>query len=171
MACEILVSWPGSEPAFLGLEVQCLNHWTIGEVPVLATWKHHWPFVFQRKPKRCKQPISVQFSSVTQLSLTLCDPMDYSMPGFPVHHQLPECTQTHVHWVSDAIQPPHPLSLPSPPALNLSEHMVFSKESVLRIRWPKYWSFSFNISPSNEHSGVISFWMDWLDLLAVQGTL
>ena len=122
MACEILVSWPGSEPAFLGLEVQCLNHWTIGEVPVLATWKHHWPFVFQRKPKRCKQPISVQFSSVTQLSLTLCDPMDYSTPCFPFHHQHPELTQTHVHQVGDAIQASYPLLPPSPSALNHFQH-------------------------------------------------
>ena len=79
-------------------------------------------------------------------------------------------SQTHVHWVSDAIQTSHPLSSPSPPALNLSQHRVFSNESVLHIRWPKYWSFSFNISPSNEHPGLISFRMDWLDLLAVQGT-
>ena len=97
--------------------------------------------------------------------------MDCSMPSLPVHHQLPEFTQTHVHWVSDAIQPSHPLSSPSPPAFNLSSIRVFSKESALCIRWPKYWSFSFNISPSNEHSGLISFRMDWLDLLAVQGTL
>ena len=79
-------------------------------------------------------------------------------------------SQTHVHWVSDAIQTSHPLSSPSPPALNLSQHRVFSNESILHIRWPKYWSFSFNISPSNEHPGLISFRMDWLDLLAVQGT-
>ena len=97
--------------------------------------------------------------------------MDCSLPGFPVHHQLPELTQTHVHPVSDAIQPSHPLSSPSPPAFNLSQHQCFSKESVLRIRRPKYWSFSFSISPSNEYSGLISFRMDWLDLLLVQGTL
>ena len=115
-----------------------------------------------------------QFSSVTQLCPTLCDPMDCSRPGFPVHHQLPEFTQTHVHWVGDAIQQSHPLSTPSPPAFNLSQHLfkwVFSNESVLRIRWPKYWSFSFSISPSKEYSGLISFTMDWLDLLAIQGTL
>ena len=93
------------------------------------------------------------------------------MPGFPVHHQLLEFTQTHVHWVSDAIQPSHPLSSPSPPAFNLPQHQGLLNESALCIRWPKYWSFSFNISPSNEHSGLISFGMDWLDLLAVQGTL
>ena len=115
--------------------------------------------------------IEVQFSSVAQLCLTLCDPMNCSTPGLPVHHQLPESTQTHVHWVHDAIQPSHPLSSPSPPAFNLSSIRVFSNESVLHIGWPKYWSFSFNICPSNEHSGLISFRMDWLDLLAVQGTL
>ena len=97
--------------------------------------------------------------------------MNLSTPGLPVHHQLPEFTQTHVHRVSDAIQPSHPLSSPSPPALNLSQHQSLSNESALRIRWPKYWRFSFNISPSNEHSGLISFRMDWLDFLAVQGTL
>ena len=111
-----------------------------------------------------------QFSSVAQSFLTLCDPMNRSTPGLPVHHQLPEFTQTHVHRVSDAIQPSIlccPLLLPSiPPSIR-----VFSNESTLRMRWPKYWSFSFSISPSNEHPGLISFRMDWLDLLAVQGTL
>ena len=97
--------------------------------------------------------------------------MDCSTPGFPVHHQLPELTQTHVHCVGDAIQPSHPLSSPSPPAFNLTPSTrVFSSESVLHIRWLKDWSFSFSISPSNEHSELISFRMDWLDLLAVQGT-
>ena len=93
------------------------------------------------------------------------------MPGFPVHYQLPELTQIHVHQVSDAMQPSHPLSFPSPPTFNLSSIRVFSNESILHIRWPKYWSFSFSISPSNEHPGWISFRMDCLDLLAVQGTL
>ena len=93
------------------------------------------------------------------------------MPGLPVQHQLLESTQTHVRGVSDAIQPSHPLSPPSPPALNLSQHQGLFNKSALPIRWSKYWSFSFNISPSNEHPGVISFRMDWLDLLAVQGTL
>ena len=97
--------------------------------------------------------------------------MNCSMPGLPVHHQLPEFTQTHVHWVSDAIQPPHPLLSTSLPALYLSQHEDLSNESALCIRWPKCWSFNFNISPSNEHPGLVSFRMDWLDLLAVQGTL
>ena len=97
--------------------------------------------------------------------------MDCSMPGFCVHHQLPEFTQTHVHWVSDIIQPSHPLSSPSPPTSVFSSIRVFSNESVFHISWPKYWSFSFSISASNEYSGLISFRMNWLDLLAVQGTL
>ena len=97
--------------------------------------------------------------------------MDSSTPGFSVHHQLPKLAQTHVHQVSDVIQPSHPLSSPSPPAFNLFQHQFFSSELVLHIRWPKYWSFSFRISPSNEYSGLISFMIDWFDLLAVQGTL
>ena len=96
--------------------------------------------------------------------------MNRSMPGLPVHHQLLEFTQTHVHQVGDAIQPSHPLSSPSPPVPIPPSIRVFSNESTLCMRWPKYWSLSFSISPSNEHSGLI-FRMDWLDLLAVQGTL
>ena len=95
------------------------------------------------------------------------------MPGFPVLHCLPELTQTHVHRVSDAIQPCHPLSSPSPPLPPsiFPSIRIFSNESVLHIRWPKYCTFSFSISPSSEYSGLISFKMDWLDLLTVQGTL
>ena len=111
-----------------------------------------------------------QFSSVAQSCPTVCDPMNHSMPGLPIHYQLPEFTQTHVHWVSDAIQPSHPLSSPSPPPIPPSIR-VFSNESTLRRRWPKYWSFSFSIITSNEHPGLISFRMDRMDLLAVQGTL
>ena len=96
--------------------------------------------------------------------------MNHSMPGFPAHHQLPEFTQIQIYRVSDAIQPSHPLSSLSPPAPIPPSIRVFSNESTLRMRWPKYWSFSFSISPSNEHPGLISFKMDWLDLLAVQGT-
>ena len=97
--------------------------------------------------------------------------MNCSTPGFPVLHHLLELAQTHIHWVSDAIQPSCPLSSPSPPVFNLSSIKVFFSELALRIRWPKYWSFSFSISPSNEYSGLVSFRKDWLDLLAVWGTL
>ena len=116
---------------------------------------------------------SVQFTLVTQSCLTLCNPMDCSNPGFLVLHHLLELAHTHVHWVSDVIQPSRPLSSTSPPAFNLSQHLsqVFSNESSLHIRWPKYWSFNFSISPSNEYSGLISFRIDWFDLVAVQGTL
>jgi len=114
--------------------------------------------------KKC----SVQFISVAQSCPTLFDPMNCSTPGLPVHHQLPEFTQTHVHRVSDAIQPSHPLLSPSPPAFNISQHQVFSNESTLPMRWPKYWSFSFSIISSKEIPGLISFRVDWLDLLAVQ---
>ena len=114
---------------------------------------------------------SVQFSSVTQSCPTLCDPMNGSTPSLPVHHQLPEFTQTHVH---ELVMPSSHLILccpllllpPIPPSIR-----VFSNESTLHMRWPKYWSFSFRISPSKEHPGLISFRMDWMDLLAVQGTL
>ena len=121
--------------------------------------------------KANKRQCSVQFSSVTQSCLTLCNPMNHSMPGLPVHHQLLEFTQTHVHRVGDAIQTSHlcrPLLLlpPIPPNIRVS-----SNESTLHMRWPKYWSFRFSISPSKEHPGLISFRINWLDLLAVQGTL
>ena len=115
--------------------------------------------------------VSVQFSSVAQSCLTVCDPMDCTMPGYPVHHQLPELAQIHVHWVDDTYSN---ISF-SVVLLLLSSIFpsirVFSNESLLCIRWPKYWSFNFNITPSNEHSVLISFRMDWLDLLAVQVTL
>ena len=97
--------------------------------------------------------------------------MDFSTPGLPVHHQLPELTQIYVHWVGDAIQPSHPLSSPLLLPSIFPSIRVFPNESVLYIRWPKYWSFSFSSRPSSEYSGLISFRMDWLDLLAVQGTL
>ena len=116
-------------------------------------------------------PDNNQFSSVAQSYPTLCNPMNCSTPGFPIFHYLLEFAQTHVHWVDDAIQPSHPLLPPSPPTFNLSQIRVFSNESVLHIKWPKYWSSSFSIRPSSEYSGLISFRMDWVDLLAVQGTL
>ena len=114
---------------------------------------------------------SVQFSPVAQSCPTLCNPMNRSTPGLAVHYQLPEFIQTHVHRVGDAIQPSHPLSSLSPPAPNPSQHQSLSSESTLRMRWPKDWSFSFSIIPSKEIPGLISFRMDWLDLLAVRGTL
>ena len=112
-----------------------------------------------------------QFSSVAQSCPTLWDPMDCSMPGFPVHQQVPEPTQTHVHHISDANQPSHPLSSPSPPAFNHSQHQGLFQWVSSSHQMAKYWSFSFNISPSNEYSGLISFKIDCLDFLAVQGTL
>ena len=99
----------------------------------------------------------------------LCNPMNCSMPDIAFHHYVPDFAQTQVHWVSDTIQPSHPLSSPFPPVLNLSEHEGLSKELTLSIKWPKYWSFSFSLHPSNEYSGLTSFRMNWLDLLAVQG--
>ena len=113
------------------------------------------------------QHFQFSFSSVAQLSPSLCDPMKCSTPGLPVHHQLPEFTPTHVHRVGDLILcRPLLLLLPIPPSIR-----VFSNESTLHMRWPKYWSFSFSIIPSKEIPGLISFRMDWLDLFAVQGTL
>ena len=112
--------------------------------------------------------------SVQSLShVRLCDPMNRNMPGLSVHHQLPEFTQTQVHWVSDAIQPSHPLSSPSPPAFNLSHHQGLFQwvSSSYQVAKGLELCISFIISPSNEYSGLISFRMDWLDLLAVQGTL
>ena len=121
--------------------------------------------------KRWQEYTEIQFNSVTQSCQTLCDPMDCSTPRIPVHHQLPDFTQTHVYQVSmpsSHLILCHPLLLlpPIPPSIR-----VFSNESTLRMRWTKDWSFSFSIIPSKEIPGLISFRMDWLDLLAVQGTL
>ena len=126
--------------------------------------------VVENPPANSKD-VPVLFTSVAQSCLTLCDPKECSTPDFPVHHQLPELAQTHVHWVSDVIRPSHPLHPLLLLPLIFSSIRVFSNESVLCIRCPKYWSFSFSISPSNEYSGLTSFRRDWLDLLAVQGTL
>ena len=137
---------------------------------LLGQKKKLW-YIYTGQCSECKaKPCTVKFSSFTQACPTLHNPINCSMPGFPVHHQLVKLAQTHVHWVGDAIQPFQPLHslilLPSiPPSIR-----VFSSESTLHMRWPKYWSFSFSISPSNEHPGLISFRMDWLDFLAVQGT-
>ena len=110
---------------------------------------------------------SIYCCSVTKSCLTLCDPMDCKLPDFPVLHCLPEFAQTHVHWIGDAIQPSHSLSSPSPPALKISQHQIFSNELALCIRWPKYrlFSFSSSISPSNEYSRLISFKIDYFDIL------
>ena len=119
----------------------------------------------------CREIPLSQFSSVAPSCPTLCNPMNRSRPSLPVHHQFPEFTQTLVHWVGDAIQPSYPLLSPSLLPSIFPSTRVFSNASALRIGWPKYWSFSFSINPSSEHPGLISFRMDWLDLLAVQGTL
>ena len=126
-----------------------------------ATWPSlqgifHW-WDTRRTPSEKE---NLQFSSVTQSCLTACNPMNCSTPGLPVHHQLLEFTQTHVHRVGDAKQPSHPLSSPSPPAPNPSQHQSLFQWVNSYMRWPKYWSFSFSISPSNEHPGLISLRMD-----------
>ena len=113
----------------------------------------------------------VQFSSVAQWCPAVYDPTNHSTPGLPIHHQLPESTQTHVHWVGDTIQPSHPLSSPSPPALNLSQHQGLFNWVSSSHQVAKLWSFSFSISPSNEYSRLISYRIDWLDLHIVQGIL
>ena len=113
---------------------------------------------------------NIQFSSVTQLCTTICNPMNCSTPGFPVHHQLSKLAQTHVHQVSDTIQPSHLLSSPTPPASIFPSIRIFSSESTLLMRWTKYWSFSFSIS-SSEYSGLMSFRINWFDLLAVHVAL
>ena len=118
----------------------------------------------------CQIPKGYCFS-VAKSCLTLCNAMNCSMPGFPVLHCLPEFAQTHVHWVSDAIQPSHPLSLPSPLTLNLWQHQGLFQWVSSLYQVAKFWSFSLSISPSNEYSGLISFSIDWFDLLAFQGTL
>ena len=110
-------------------------------------------------------------SLIAQSCPIFCDPVDCSIPGFPIHHQLPELTQTHMHTVDDAIQPSHPLLSPSPPAFNLAQHQCLFQWVSSSHQVAKDWSFSFSISPSNEHPGPISLRIDWSDLLAVQGTL
>ena len=135
----------------------------------ILRWQRVWGTLISSLHKRALfPPLKLHlmvFSLVTQSCPTLCDPMNHSTPGLPVHHQLPESIETHVHCVGDAIQPSHPLSSPSPPALKVSQHQGLSNESALHIRWPKYWSFSFNISSSNEHPGLISLPKSNLDLL------
>ena len=114
---------------------------------------------------------SVKFSHSVMSDSLRPHGLQHSRLPYPPIHQLPELAQTHIHWVSDAIQPSHVVSSPSPPAFNFPSIRVFSNKSVLHIRWPKYWTFNFSISPSSEYSGLFSFRMDCLDLLAVQGIL
>ena len=167
----------------------CTRHWSHSiDKLILHAYQHHPPErmrmslpCFRTATDGCMARYTAQaayglwplhvLSLVQSLShVRLGNPMDRSTPGLPVHHQPPEFTQTHVHRVGDAIQPSHPLSsLLFPPSIFPSIR-VFSNESVL-IRWPKYWSFNFSISPSNEYSGLISFRIDWFNLLAIQGTL
>ena len=162
MVCGILVPCPGIEPRPPAVEAWSLNHWTARKVwASLSKNLFDCTIIFFS---------SAQFSSVTQSCLILCDPMDCSTSDFSVHYQLPKLAQTHVHRVSDANHLILYLLLLLLPSI-FPNIRVFSKESVLCIRWPKYWSFSFSISPSNEYSELISFRIDWLDLIAVQGTL
>ena len=126
---------------------------------------YFWRHSNNDSDKKFVEKTKYQFSSVGQSCPTLCDPMNCSTPGFPVHHQLPEFTQTHVHPVGDAIKPSHPRSSPSPPAPNPSQHQSLFQWVSSSHELPKYWSFSFSISPSKEHLGLISFRMDWLDLI------
>ena len=162
----------GSLKRFCLEEMKCMTLWWKSDLGRGKTKRWEGVLGIQATPKMWGNCITVSsVNSVAQSCLTLCNPMVCSSPGFPVHHQLSEPTQTHVHHVGDAIFLSHPLSSPSPPPSIFPSIRVFSNESVLRIRWPKYWSFSFSISPSNEYLGLISFRMDCLDLLAVQGTL
>ena len=152
---------------YLGVIFLLFIYITLIQFRLHFLWRIMWPCIYLRNVFFV---CSVQFC--TQSCLILGDPMDCSMTGFPVRHQLLEFAQTHVHWVSDAIQPSRSLLSPFPPAFNLSQHQgLISYESVLYIKWPKYWNFSFSISPSNECSGLISLRMVWFDLLAVHGTL
>ena len=121
--------------------------------------------------RRFNVRLFLESCSVAQSCSSLCDPMDCSTPGFPVLYYLPEFAQARVHWVNGAIQPSHLLLPPSPPALVFSSINVFYNVLAVGIRWPKYWSFSFSISPSSEYSEFISFRIDWFDLLAVQGQI
>ena len=124
---------------------------------------YFFPTCFPKITKESVFQQDVQFSSVVQSRPTLCSPMNCSTPGLPAHHQVPEFTQTHVYRVGDAIQPSHPLSSPSSPA-PIPPSISLFRESTLRMRWPKYWSFSFSISPSIEHPGLIFRWTAWISL-------
>ena len=165
----------GEKYSVLGFERQyCIAVITIGSGSSLPGFKSQLYSVMLRKVlnSQCwfylkNECHNLQFSSAAQSCPLLCNPMDYSTPGFPVHHQLPELAQTHVHRVGDTIQPSHPLL----PLLLLPSIFPIMSQFFHHIRWPKDMNFSFSISPSNEYSGLISFRIDWFDLLAVRGTL
>ena len=148
------------------------SHATVYGVTKRWTWLSDWhqTCIVLTHWVLSTRPVS-SVSSVAQSCLNLCNLMDCSTPGLPAHHQLPEFTQTHVHWVGDAIQPSHPLSSPSPPALNLSQNQGLFKWVTSSHQMLKVLEFSFRISPFNEYSGLISFRVNWLNLLAVQGIL
>ena len=150
--CQISLSWAPKSPRIVATAMRYQK--------VIAPWKESYD----------KSAAGAAAKSL-QSCLTLSDPMNHNTLGLPVHHQLPESTQTHVHCVGGAIQPSHPLSSPLLLPSIFPNMRVFSNESALHIRWPKYWSFSFSTSPSNEYSGLISFRIDWFNLLAVQWTL
>ena len=147
----------GSHPSF-----HCTTHISSGKTKVKGD------FI---RAKNFEKQLIVQFSSATQSCPTLWDPMDSNMPGLPVHHQLPEFNQTHDHWVGDAIQPSYLLSSTSPPALNLSQHQGLFQWVSSSHQVAKVLEFQLQHQPSSEYSGLISFWMDWWGLLAVEGTL
>ena len=153
-----LVPWLGIESGPPTLGAWSLSHWTMRKFLCILL-----SYLVQGPVSSC------WCCSVVQSCLTLCDPMDCSMPGLPVSHHLPDFAQVYVHCIGDAIQLSHPLMPSSPSVFNLSQHQGFSNESSVNIRWPKYWSFSFSFSPSSEYSGLIALKIGWFDL-AVQGT-
>ena len=157
----------------LNLRLLHLLHWQVGSLQLATPGKPKQLHIcIQMKPSYIVLKFSLcRCCSVVQSCLTLCDPMDCSMPGFLSITNSWSLLKLMTIRVSGAIQPSHPLLSPSPPVFSLSSIRVFSSESVLWVRWPKYWNFSFSISPSSEYSGLISFRIDWLDLLTVQGTL
>ena len=163
-----MVFLPGESHGFLSMESRVGHDWTTNtyRLNIIKIIFHNLVLIYKKILK--KSGLSVQF---TQSCPTLCNLMDCSAPCSPVHHQLPELAQTYIHRVTDGIQPSHPLLSLSPSAFIFPSIKVFSNESVLRIRWPKYWSFSFSIFPSNEYSGLISIRIDWFDLLAIEGRI
>ena len=168
------VLWLETEPGSPALGTQSPSHYAIWEVPwislMISGIERVFMFVGHLYIFFRKLPIQFLCCSFAKLCLALCDSMDCRMPGFPISHHLLEFAQVHVHCIGDSIQISHPL-LPSSLLSIFPSIKVFSNNSAVCIRWPRYWSFSFSISHSNEYSGLISFEIDWFGLLAVQGTL